>query len=90
MKRLGLRLAAPGAGELHRWLLCALALLYVLAGNGLLPMVAQDARLGNFFSPAAGVGLEGLPDKGMRPTRGDFASRELFQGQYHDQETGLH
>lgn len=56
--------------------LCALALLCVFAGNGLLPMVAQDARLGNFFSSAAGVGLEGLPDKELRLARGADASKE--------------
>lgn len=71
-----MRWRPPSAGGLFRWLLCCFGLLYVLAGNGLLPFAGQDARLGNFFSAAGGVGLEGLPDKGLRPARGAGASGE--------------
>lgn len=31
-----------------------------------------------------------MPDKGLRPTRGAFASRQLVQGQQVDEESGLH
>lgn len=63
------------ANVLHRAVVC-------VRRHGLLPFATQNATLEENSSWTPADRLEGLPDKGLRPTRGEFASRRT--------ESGLH